>query len=51
MEKKDIIKGSIRDFQEKLPVRLIKREIELPINLNKIITVYGWMGKICRKDL
>jgi predicted AAA+ superfamily ATPase len=38
---KPIIKSAIRDFHEKIPLKLFSREIEIPINSGKIITLIG----------
>jgi len=41
MDKKLIIKDAILSFQEKLPVNVMPRQLTLPVDLPKIITVTG----------
>jgi uncharacterized protein len=41
MERKDLIKQLIVTFQESLPVNVLDRDLELPIDSDKIITVPG----------
>ena len=41
MIKKQIIKDIIVEFPERLPKRIIDREIELPLNTQKVISVIG----------
>lgn len=41
MNKKDLIKSVLRSWQDRLPVSVIPREINLPIDAQKIITVVG----------
>ncbi|RLD28211.1 MAG: ATP-binding protein, partial [Bacteroidetes bacterium] len=41
MNKKELLKEKIRDFQNSLPYKLIPREISLPVDSGKIVTVTG----------
>ncbi len=41
MNKKDLIKSILKSWQDRLPVSVIPREISLPIDAQKIITVVG----------
>lgn len=41
MKKKDVIKQIILDFQDKINSKLKSRELEIPTNSNKIISVIG----------
>lgn len=41
MNKKDLIKSIIQTWQDKLPVRVIPREISLPVDARKIISLVG----------
>ena len=50
MEKrKEILKTKILYFQNMLPVKLIERELSLPVGSGKIVTVTG--GKAFGKNL
>ena len=44
--RKDVIKSLIAIKQSEIPFDVIKRDIKLPINRNKIITVPGLIGSI-----
>lgn len=41
MNKKELLKEKIRDFQSRLPYKLIPREVRIPVDSGKIVTVTG----------
>ena len=41
MNKKDLIKSILQSWQDKIPVEVLPREIRLPVDSGKIITVVG----------